>query len=697
MTLTASPDAKARIQNLSQKELQAFIDEVPPSAMRPIASYLPRVDGFRPGSPAGIVRQKETLARRLTRSLANERDFNALYMVWRAWIDGTQEGAPLIQTLIDEIEEAADAESDPESRKRTIEQRTDALLEKLKAESHQNRSTREKIERLYTFSPLPETATAREIIAAAKNAADIEREAAFHNLPRRLDQSEQELRTQKSELNDLLRRVTAISEDLSGVLGELPALRDAIREAKSSADAAKISFNEKTQIKSAPEGNEAEHPASESHIKTLTDDVNALRDSVEDLDLRFGKLDSTEHAVTELIEKQTQLNTNQLQHANQVEQLTTDLDILRADVDAILDDRTQADRIGPLADQISELSQRISALALHPPAVQPQDQRLPPSNATGLLLQTVPSPIAANANAISSGEELVTAFVNCLLSIGLRKSSAQLFAEECGAAVTARQAILLQGVFASRVARLLAAVVGGDTCARLAVPIGLQDGAQLGRTIDAAFAFLKDGVGGLVIEGLNHAPLDITREVISACTEPDAASNVAHRRIVVFATLSRGLASLGIEPEALELGPVFNLDYLQWRTNPPEVVAPKATFLSIKTDQSLFAQLSSTSASSEEVVHLAQTLTPKRNPAIERNVVRAYQALNLLRSDQQTVTPLHSLFYGWLLPYWRALNLSREQVDNEFDGGKVNGASADARLTAMFDAEFPVAAESGAS
>jgi hypothetical protein len=91
----------------------------------------------------------------------------------------------------------------------------------------------------------------------------------------------------------------------------------------------------------------------------------------------------------------------------------------------------------------------------------------------------------------------------------------------------------------------------------------------------------------------------------------------------------------------------------------------------------------------EEAVHLARTLASKRNPAVERSIVRAYQALHLARSDQKTITPLHSLFYGWLLPYWHALGLSRAQVDSAFNEGSVHGTPLDGRLTAMLKAEFP--------
>ena len=64
--LTPSPDAKARIQALGQKALLAFFEEVSTAAMQQVARGLPSVDGFRKTSQAGIAKQKETLARKLS-------------------------------------------------------------------------------------------------------------------------------------------------------------------------------------------------------------------------------------------------------------------------------------------------------------------------------------------------------------------------------------------------------------------------------------------------------------------------------------------------------------------------------------------------------------------------------------------------------------------------------------------------------
>lgn len=695
--LTPGPEARARIQQLGQKELQAFFDEVPAPAMRSLAPNLPRVDGFRRGSPAGIIKQKEALARRLSRPAANEYDYKALYMMWRAWIDETQPNAPLIQNLIDELEEAADNADGQEARGLVIEEHTNSLLQKLKEESEQNRSTREGIERLYTFSPLPETTAACGIMAAAKLAADVERDVTYRNLPSRLSQDEREIHSIKSELRVIADRVTEIADESAKALRDLPGLRDAVREAWSLANAARTMVNEHANAKSAHDRDENAPAASEARVKALADDLRAMRESVGELASKFDGLKHVALAAQKLGETLAQLAQEQKQHASRIDQVAAALEQTRRDVDALLEDRTQADRIAPLAEQMADLARRVDTVVARPyPADQTKELARHPVSFSSAL-RCAPLPTAGNPAAISSHGGLATAFADALLPLGMRKSGAQLLAEECAAAVAARQAIFLQGAFASRVARALAAATGGAASARLAMPIGLQDGVLFRLAIEEAFSSLNEGVGGLAIEGLNHAPLDITRQIIADCVGPATPPNAPYRRIAVFATLSRGHAALTVEPEALELGPVFDLDYLDWRTNPAEASQPQPSFLPAKTDQALLAQVAIASANTEEAVHLARTLASKRNPAVERTVVRAYQALHLVRSDKKSITPLHSLFYGWLLPYWRALGLSRERVDSEFDGGKVHGAPEDGRLTAMFAAEFPDRAKNGES
>ena len=106
------------------------------------------------------------------------------------------------------------------------------------------------------------------------------------------------------------------------------------------------------------------------------------------------------------------------------------------------------------------------------------------------------------------------------------------------------------------------------------------------------------------------------------------------------------------------------------------------TALPLQLDGSLFAQIASANIDTEEAVRLVMLFASAKNPAVERTLTRAYRALQFIRTDVQTVTALQSLFFGWLLPYWQILGLSKDQIEYELDGGKVNGSSVDKRLAA---------------
>jgi hypothetical protein len=694
--LTPGPEARARIQKFSLKDLQAFLEEVPAERMRALTSSLPSVDGFRRGSRAGISKQREVLAWRLRTPGANEADYKALYLVWRAWIDETQPSAPLIQELIDELEEAAHNADGPDARRVLIEERTNSLLQKLKEQSEENRSSRESIQRLYNFSPLPTTTAAHDIISAAKPAADVDRDATYRNLPLRLSEDEREIQSIKSQLKIVMDRVGAIADQSAKAVRDLAGLRDAVREARSLADATRVMVHEHAKAKSAHD-REDNGAAAEARVKALANDIGKLRESVSQLASLSDGLRHVAFTAQKLGETQGEFADQQKQHASRLDQFAAAIEQIRLDVDALLAERTQADSIAALTEQMADLARQIDTVAGRPhPLHQIREVLQHPASVSPALRCTL-LPAAGNAAAISSRGNLVAAFADALRRLGMRNTAAQLLAEECTAAVAARQAIFLQGAFASRVARSLAAATGGPAAARLPMPIGLQDGVPLRLAIEEGFSSLEDAVGGLAIEGFNHVPLDLTREIISDCVGPVTLPSTPYRRIAVFATLSQGVAALPIEPEALELGPVFDLDYLDWRTSPgTEASLPQSSFLAAKTDQALLGEVAGAGANTEEAVQLAQALTHKRNPALERTLVRAYQALHLVRSEENSVTPLHSLLYGWLLPYWRALGLSRESVDSAIHGGKIHGGPADARLTAIVATEFPDDEKNGA-
>jgi len=671
---------------------------VPAAAMQRVARYLPNVDGFRKTSQAGIMRQKEGLARRLSKSTAQDRDFNGLYLIWRTWIDENVTNAVLIQELIDDVEEAAEGKDGPEARRLAVEEHVDSLLEKLKEESQQNRCTREQIERVFTFSPFPDTPTARDTISGAKSAADVDRDAIFSDLPTRLKQDEDEIQSIKSRLNELDERFVRVASDVEKALEELPKLQSALTEATAAGEGARNAVLQQARAAETapPAQSDSALSAVEASIKALADEVEGLRGGLSEATSTLRSLSEMQQAVAQLGAVQKTYGEERQQQAERVGAIVSAFEEIKRDVTALLDDRTSADQLAPLAEQLSELQRRVDAIVARPPPPYETKDLASYRAGTGrdirvglraTVLQAMDHGAAA---AIESHSNLASAFAKVLQALGLRKTAAQVFAEECAAAVAGRQAVFLQGAFATRVARALARSVGGPVSARLSVPIGIQDGEELRLSIDDALGTNRTSIGAVAIEGINMTALDVTQRVLADCIDPETgALDSDAARVAIFATIAQGVASLPIEAGYFELGPVFDLDYLDWRTSPSTNPELAAGALSAQADRAIHAQLASATVDIEEVTHLARSFTKKRNPSAERTIVRAYRALHLLRSDKQAVTPLQSLYYGWLLPRWRALNLSMDQIDAELDGGKADGQSVDPRLAAMLEAEFP--------
>ncbi|MCP1839122.1 tetrahydromethanopterin S-methyltransferase subunit G [Bradyrhizobium sp. USDA 4524] len=691
--LSPSPDAKARYQALGEKELQAFFDEIPAHAMRSIAQYLPTVDGFRKTSLAGIAKQKTALARKLSKANASDRDFNGLYLIWRTWIDANIENPKTVHKLMDHLEEAAEKQANPEDRRRSIEEQVDGLLQKLKDESLQNHCSREQIERLFTFSPLPETPASRSIIATAKGATEVDRDATLSELPKRLQMDEDEIERIKSELKKQSERLDRINSSLEAVPASLDKVHAGIAQAQSSAQNAQDAVEALARISRAEDGPKVaapDNPATDVRLEALAIAVESRRAEIRAIESKLNDIDTLLNAVAEVEGTQKIIQETVLVLDRRVAELGSALDQVKRDAADRAQDHAISDQLDAIDRRLAGLEQRPESSAPSPaPTYEAKDFIVPrhqePKRASsGLRWDSLIASDRIEENALQSHADLSRAIAGTLLSLGLRKSAAQLFGEECAATVIAKQAIFLKGSFATQTARAIARVIGGAASVRIAMPIGLQDGEQLRATIEQAFETERLATPALVIEGVNRTALDITREVLVDCLDPGF--DRAPARSAVIATISEGVASLPFELGYCEIGPVFDLNCLDWRAGQLSTGEETPSALSSKADKALFAQIGSTGIDTEEAIRLANAFVTRRDPSIERAFATAYRALHLVRTDVKTVTPLQSLFYGWLMPYWLTLGVTQDQIEIELDGGKVNGTSVDPRLSAMFKA-----------
>jgi hypothetical protein len=87
----------------------------------------------------------------------------------------------------------------------------------------------------------------------------------------------------------------------------------------------------------------------------------------------------------------------------------------------------------------------------------------------------------------------------------------------------------------------------------------------------------------------------------------------------------------------------------------------------------------------------------KRNVRIERIACSAFGALQQVAGSRAEPSVMQSLAFGWLVPLWLALGVSREDADSELDGGKYDSPKGkiDSRIASIFAAGEFAPARSG--
>lgn len=677
----ATPEAMERIRQFGEAKIHQFLDEVSLGSVKGVVEFLPAVPGFRPQSEAGIKQQKLGLAKRLSNKSGTDRDFFALYVMWRAWA-WEQLGDPdAVEHLLDDLESAiTQPASGNDNAGENPRAATLTFLSALKQLSVENKCSREKISRLAEFSPLSIDDAGQQIIHSSKSAAEIERDKTISDLPNRLRADEAELQTLKSRFQSLSADVGAAVEKAGLVENKaerhsqsLHLLSEAIERInhsltaiektnKQDADALLRLEKRADELAGQSRASASRQDESDAHLRSTTqtihDAMGQIRQAVEALQY---KLSGISPASTEAVES-----------------IAKEIQDLRATALAIPQ--------GSSREEIEALDKRLLALELPAPSYEASHAATtaPDSYSVSVVSRGVAP--GATVQRLDEAKKIVGVLSERLQSIGLKKSSVLLLAEEITAAIVTGQAVTFKGAFAHLVASKCAETLGNGDVWNISVPIGLPDGRSLAAAFDLAVSKSSAHIPSVVIEGLNRSALDSTKDTILAFTADYIINGTPP--VFCFISLVAGVASLPVEPEHLELGPVLDLDYLDWRLSPGSGTGTaygSVTPAAIATARSKLAHGAGDGA--DDTLRVLRTYMPKRNPRIERAVANAFAALTALRQPRADASVQQSLAYGWLVPLCVASGLSKSDTDSELDGGKCDQQKADPRVAAMLDRE----------
>ena len=662
---TPTAEAKTRIQELGEKKIVEFIGEI--KNLPNLVQHLPTVPGFRKKSKAGIERQKQELARRLSsrstgKSGPQDRDYNAFYTIWRAWVWEKLGEPEEIDVLIDTIEEFSGAPESSE-KKKDVESAVAALFNALSDNSAAGKCSREGIERAFQFSPFSETSKLRAAIGASRTSAELERSAELEGLPKRLRKDEDEINSIKFQLNEVTKRLDLLGSTIDGWPVQRAGMHSAIDELKAAVERRlePIEARDKATKTSAPGEHEDK---AEPKIKSLEQSVSELSD-------KFLALDAA--AAEAAQEWYTRLNSriDDLERQTQTKEQRIVVDV-SAQIKALqerLDQQNETAPASPASDpgvlqRLTEIEEALTANArpmeLSASGVSHPKEKLDHMSVRVEAItrdsKTAPSPVASFA-------EVAAPLASMFQEMGLKVSASKLLAEDVCAALFVGQIVFFKGAYATEAARSCAGILCSGSAYRATLPVGLQYGEELRRSLENEIVVDDELVAAISIEGVNLAAFEILRDVLADLVNRGPRNSAARfGTALVFGTITQGVASLPIDPSYLELGPIIDLDCLDWRSSRPAMGDTKLITLSATMARSLRAGLAGKSTDIEEAQRLVRSFISKRNPRIEHVVLSAYTALVACRKDKDMPTPLQSLVYGWLVPFWAAHGVAKSEI-----------------------------------
>jgi len=688
-----SAEAITRIRTLGEKAIVSFLDEVPLDSYRHIVDQLPTVPGFRKNSISGIKQQKQHLAKRLASKNADDKDHRALYFVWVLWALGRLGDPNRVKELIDRLETAGENSNLLGEGAVPSQEPAVALFTALQEMSTENVCSRENIHRLFEFSPFSADQAITNLISKSKSAADIQRDAEITELPNRLRKNEEELKKLQAQIEALSAQVkstksepeisrtklTRLETDIVSHKEAIAGLRELVgqvasdirtKNEKNTAVVTELdSLRRQVQGLTALPTQIPPPSVSNAALAEVKVEIDKLADALAALSMVVAELPGPQaFPVDEFENKITQLS-KQITQLDQIRISTTEIEGLASRINAIEQSGRECS-VSEREKKFVRVTENRTPPYLHGPQAFriSSDESITPQKLTDLAktLETV---------------------TEALQRAGLKKSAAHIFADEIVAALSCNQVIFFKGSLASTVAVTCANAISAQHAWSVAVPVGLTDSSLLRMAVEQCLEMGSQDVNVIIFEGINRTTIDVTRDAL-----------IRSQRTICFGTILDGLASLPLELAYFEYGPVFDLDFLEWRSRVESDAVPVYGSLSVECSASIRRTLQGAAVNADEPLRLLRKFMSKRNIRLERTIVASHAALSHVKQPESSITALQSLTYGWLAPLWTAIGLSSEEAESELDGGKLDGPIPDTRITELLKSgDFSDIAKDGAA
>ena len=247
-----------------------------------------------------------------------------------------------------------------------------------------------------------------------------------------------------------------------------------------------------------------------------------------------------------------------------------------------------------------------------------------------------------------------------LKGMGLSVAAARGLAGEVFAGLACGQLVVFRGSLASPVARLCASTFACGQTSVLHIPVGLLSGAELAAHL-AAEGGTADGTAplrGLLLEGLNRSAFEVYGTALHDLIAGRLLRAMSSGPLL-FGSLVEGPGVLPASRMLCELGPVLDVDALEWQ--PTRTVGAASQFS--LTAAAWASQLEAPNDDVVEDLHRICSTIPGASRLWGLAVAAAGSRLAVAHEkEQKPPTPLQSLAFGWIIPYALATGTSAAEA-----------------------------------
>jgi len=267
---------------------------------------------------------------------------------------------------------------------------------------------------------------------------------------------------------------------------------------------------------------------------------------------------------------------------------------------------------------------------------------------------------------------------------GLVPRSARSLAREVLAGLGAGQLVTFRGSVASLIAEVCAQTIAAQSTYVTRIPVGMLSDDELGHILDsfAAESQRGDGLRLLAIEGLNRSALEVFGGSLSSLVGRRLLNlGVSAPRLCLLGTVVDGPSALPIVSALCELGPILDVDALDWSSKGSQGLVEATSVPSPVWDSHIGAIRQATRP--QQIVDVLEELG-STSILWRRCLTTAYSHLSALSGDGGPSHALASLAFGWIVPYALARGISPEPLVRALLSDD-NHESEDSRIERLVD------------